>query len=92
MHSTGAESDTYADGTKLLSQCRHMLNTWSSVSEHAHGTSGSANIGKGHIEPTRGEAWRFRDDDPNPYQVEHDELFRAIREGSPYSRPGMPLH
>ncbi len=76
---------TYENGTTLLSQCRHMPNTWSSVSEHAHGTAGSANIGAGRIEPARGEAWRFRDEDPNAYQVEHDDLFRAIREGAPYN-------
>jgi predicted dehydrogenase len=33
---------TYADGTKLMSECRHMQNTWQSVSEHAHGTKGWA--------------------------------------------------
>ncbi len=76
---------TYANGIKLLSQCRHIPNTWNSVSEHAHGTAGTANIGKGRIEPTKGEAWRFRDENPNAYQVEHDELFQAIREDSPYN-------
>ena len=35
---------TYADGTILLSQCRHIKNCWNSVSEHAHGTKGSSNI------------------------------------------------
>ena len=29
---------TYANGSKMLSQCRHIRNTWGSVSEHAHGT------------------------------------------------------
>ena len=34
---------TYADGTKMFSQCRHIANTWSSVSEYAHGTEGESN-------------------------------------------------
>jgi predicted dehydrogenase len=79
---------TYEDGTKLLSQCRHQPNTWSQVNEFAHGTKGDANIGGGRIEPAHGaafERWRFRDEDPNHYQVEHDVLFRAVREGLPHN-------
>ena len=34
---------TYADGTKMFSQCRHMPNTWGNVSEAVHGTKGEAN-------------------------------------------------
>ena len=29
---------TYADGSKLVSQCRHVPQTWNRISEHAHGT------------------------------------------------------
>ena len=32
---------TYADGTKMFSQCRHMANCGTRVSEHAHGTKGT---------------------------------------------------
>ena len=35
---------TYADGTKMFSQCRHMDRADSAVSEHAHGTKGTADI------------------------------------------------
>ena len=34
---------TYADGTKMFSQCRHMPNTWGNVCEAAHGTKGESN-------------------------------------------------
>jgi len=73
---------TYASGTKLFSQCRHIPGTFSSVSEHAHGTEGTANIGDGRIEGFGGWQFRFREDRPNPYQVEHDRLFAAIRENT----------
>ena len=76
---------TYADGTKLLSQCRHIPNCWNQVNEFAHGTRGSSNIGAGRIEAYDGEAWRFEGEDPHHYQVEHDVLFRAIREGTPHN-------
>ncbi|MFT4540342.1 MAG: myo-inositol 2-dehydrogenase/D-chiro-inositol 1-dehydrogenase [Planctomycetota bacterium] len=76
---------TYANGTKMMSQCSHLPGAWSSVSEHAHGTHGSASFSQGRIKSQGGWDWRFREENPNPYQVEHDDLFRAIREGNAYS-------
>ncbi|MAF65557.1 MAG: dehydrogenase [Planctomycetes bacterium] len=76
---------TYADGTKMLSQCRHIRGCHNSVSEHAHGSDGSADIGAGRISGGGGWSWRFRGDDPDHYQVEHDVLFRAIREDRPHN-------
>jgi len=76
---------TYADGSKLISQCRHIPGAWSSVSEHCQGSGGSANIGAGRIEGHGDSSYRFRGDDPNHYQVEHDVLFKAIREGLPHN-------
>jgi myo-inositol 2-dehydrogenase / D-chiro-inositol 1-dehydrogenase len=72
----------YADGTRMFSQCRHIVNCWNSVSEHVHGTKGTADVG-GRIDVAGGERWRFRGDNPNPYQVEHDDLFASIRAGNP---------
>ena len=71
---------TYPGGIKMVSQCRHMPGCWSSVSEHAHGTLGTADVGGGRIEGRDGSSWRFRAENPNPYQVEHDRLFAAIRQ------------
>ncbi len=76
---------TYASGLKMMSQCRHIPGTASSVSEHAHGTRGTADVGAGRIESAGGWKWRFRDEDPNPYQVEHDDLFNAVRTGAAYN-------
>lgn len=77
----------YADGSRLSSQCRHILNCWNSVSEHVVGTKGSCDVGS-HV--IRGaNAWRFRADKGNepkdPYQQEHDDLFDAIRNDRPYN-------
>jgi hypothetical protein len=30
--------------------------------------------------------WRYKGDKPNPYQVEHDVLFAAIRNGNPVNQ------
>ncbi len=72
----------YADGSRVLSQCRHMPDCLNRVSEGFHGTMGTA-PSPGELLTTSGETvYRHRDkDDPNPYQVEHDEFFAAINAG-----------
>ncbi len=72
----------YAAGARVLSQCRHMPNTARRVSEAFHGTNGVAPE-PGRILSARGHVLFEHDDegDPNPYQVEHDELFAAIAAG-----------
>jgi myo-inositol 2-dehydrogenase/D-chiro-inositol 1-dehydrogenase len=73
----------YADGTRMFSQCRHIPGCWNSVSEHAHGTKGTANIGNGFLKSKDGQTWRYSGPSPDPYQVEHDDLFESIRSGNP---------
>jgi len=78
---------TYPDGSKLFSQCRQIDGCFNSVSEHAHGTRGHADTSAGRITSGSSE-WAFDDENPNPYQVEHDDLFRAIREDEAYNEAG----
>lgn len=75
---------TYADGSQLFSQCRHMAGCWNSVSEHVVGTKGKAEVNAGRIESGAG-AWRYAGPKTNPYQVEHDRLFEAIRADKPFN-------
>jgi predicted dehydrogenase len=75
----------YADGSRMYSYCRHMRNTWPSVTEHCQGTKGSADISGATISVIGQEAWKYRGPGGNPYQVEHDDLFAAIRSGTPYN-------
>ncbi len=72
----------YEDGSRVLSQCRHMPDTLNRVSEAFHGTKGTAPK-PGELYTASGETiYKHRGkDDPNPYQVEHDELFAAITAG-----------
>jgi myo-inositol 2-dehydrogenase/D-chiro-inositol 1-dehydrogenase len=69
---------TYADGTKMFSQCRHIPGCWNAVEEHAHGSKGTVNFGGKYIE-VNGEKIATKTKGGNPYQVEHDDLFQAIR-------------
>jgi len=72
----------YADGSRMFSQCRHIPNTWSSVSEHVQGTKGTADISAYSIKGP--DEWRFnKKGKKDPYQVEHDDLFASIRAGNP---------
>jgi predicted dehydrogenase len=77
----------YADGSRVFSQCRRIDDCWSDVSEHAIGTKGTATL-KGPaftIDSTDGKKWKSGGKGKNPYQVEHDDLFAAIRRNEPYN-------
>jgi predicted dehydrogenase len=80
---------TYADGTKMFSQCRQILGCWDNVSEHAAGTNGYADISKGEIHINgQAPAAKAKKKKPaaNSYQTEHDVLFDAIRNDKPYNQ------
>jgi len=75
---------TYEDGTVLNSQCRHIKGCMNRVSETIIGTKGVVDTqGSGSIADLKGNVqYKHRGkEDPNPYQVEHDELFASIRKG-----------
>lgn len=71
----------------MNSQCRHQKGTWRRVAEEIHGTDGILYLGDGRITDLKGETkWQYRkprSGDPNPYQVEHDQLHQHIREDKP---------
>lgn len=74
---------TYASGAVISSQCRHQPNCMNRVDEVFQGTKGSIELGKAVITDLEGNETytypRRSDQDPNPYQVEHDRLFASIR-------------
>jgi myo-inositol 2-dehydrogenase / D-chiro-inositol 1-dehydrogenase len=61
---------TFADGTKMFSQCRQMAGVMTNVSEAVHGTKG--------VWTSQDE----RDTGTNPYVQEHIDLIAAIRSGT----------
>ena len=72
----------YADGAKMYSQCRHWKGTASMVTESFQGTNGSAPKPGVILTSSGYPILKYNDkNDPNPYQVEHDELFEAIAKG-----------
>ncbi len=84
----------FPDGTRLFAQGRHMAGCWSFFGDIIHGSSGSAVLGEGIKDPQIFKAheqtdanlvWRYEHPKLNPYQVEHDLLFDAIRNDRPYN-------
>ena len=72
----------YEDGSRMFSQCRHIKGCMNRVSEAFQGTNGYAPKPGVLKTPSGFTIWEHDDsDDPNPYQVEHDELFAAIAAG-----------
>ncbi len=75
---------TYADGAVISSQCRHQPGTMYRVQEMFQGTKGSLVTGGKATIKTHDSSTIYKHNDmsdPNPYQVEHDRLFAAIRNG-----------
>ncbi|MBN1908882.1 MAG: Gfo/Idh/MocA family oxidoreductase [Pirellulales bacterium] len=73
---------TYADGTKMFSQCRHIPGCDNPVKEYAHGALGHADC-SGRI--AAASKWRFRGKYRRSYDQEHLDLIAAIRNGTPYN-------
>jgi predicted dehydrogenase len=73
---------TYADGSTMLSQCRHIDNTWGHVAEYAHGTQGNCNIESATIKGRNGDVlWTYGRGGGGGHQQEHHDLFEVIRKG-----------
>ncbi|MBN2474090.1 MAG: Gfo/Idh/MocA family oxidoreductase [Pirellulales bacterium] len=73
---------TYADGTRMYSQCRHMSGCWGPVSEAAHGSEGTSNC-NGRIDGKN--EWSFRGRSPGGHQQEQTDLLAALRAGERYN-------
>ena len=82
---------TYADGSRMYSQCRHIRNTWNQVAEYVYGTAGSGSVGDSGVAAASqlsgrdGQViWTNTERAPKgPHQWEHDIHVKAIREDTP---------
>lgn len=85
---------TFADGTRMLAQGRHMTNCWDFFGDQIQGTKGCAVLGegqpkprifKGHTPASENLVWSYKGPEWDHYQYEHDLLFDAIRNDKPYN-------
>ncbi|MGI9517663.1 MAG: Gfo/Idh/MocA family protein [Pirellulaceae bacterium] len=72
----------WANGIKAFSHCRQMSGCWSENECHVFGTDGTAHILDNRIE-TADDSWRYRGPSRSMYDVEHDFLFKSIRDNDP---------
>jgi predicted dehydrogenase len=88
---------TYPDGTKLFYYGRNITGCHDEFSSCAHATKGSAIIStsahtpgkvrtfKGQTFASQDQLWAFPQPEPNPYQMEWEDLVEAIRDDVPYN-------
>ncbi|MFP6575074.1 MAG: Gfo/Idh/MocA family oxidoreductase, partial [Pirellulaceae bacterium] len=88
---------TFGDGTKLLVTGRTIPGCHQEFASYAHGTKGSAVISSrahtpakpriysGHNFSKQDLTWAFPGPEPNPYQVEWNDLIAAIRNDEAYN-------
>jgi myo-inositol 2-dehydrogenase / D-chiro-inositol 1-dehydrogenase len=86
----------FADGTRMFAQGRHVNKCYDIFSDFAHGTKGSAvimenlaransRLYRNHVMTRENETWRYDGPLADPYQIEMDKLFEAIRQDKPYN-------
>jgi len=87
---------TYPDGTKLFYYGRNMTGCHGEFASYAHGTKGSAIISTASHHPGRVRIFKGQDfasanrvwgppNEPDPYQMEWNDLIEAIRQDKPYN-------
>lgn len=76
----------YADGARLISNCRQQRGCQNNLSAEVVGTQGTASFRErrgGLSLVSDAEKWVYDGPENDIYQTEHDELFASIRSGKP---------
>ncbi len=77
----------YPGNVIINSMCEHLPGTWPSVSERFVGTQGVLLLSPNSstlLDHDGKVVWRYKGDgDPDPYQVEHQEFYEAIKANKP---------
>ncbi len=74
----------YADGRRVTSQCRQIEGCDNRVEEVIHGSDGFAVLSSGRAQIHGKNAWKFKGEQPNPYETEHKDLVASITKTGPY--------
>ncbi|MBL9205150.1 MAG: Gfo/Idh/MocA family oxidoreductase [Opitutaceae bacterium] len=74
----------YASGARAQLSCRQHDGAYNEVTDYVMGTKGVFSNGRMATQGISGETnWKYTGPNKDMYQVEHDELFAAIRSGRP---------
>jgi predicted dehydrogenase len=84
----------YANGARLYSQCRQQTDCKGDICNYVFGTKGNGIVSERgmSLTPRDGQKWQYTNKHKNMYQVEHDELFAAIRAGKPINNGEYMCH
>jgi myo-inositol 2-dehydrogenase/D-chiro-inositol 1-dehydrogenase len=77
----------YPSGARLFGECDRRPGCWASVTNHVVGSEGRADFFDGReVYSISGKRpWQMKTErGENPYQIEHDDFFEAIRKDLPY--------
>lgn len=73
---------TWANGVKAFARARHWPNCENEVEDYIFGTKGRVDVMAHTITDLKGNViWKYDGPDGDMYQIEHNELFAAIRAG-----------
>lgn len=88
---------TYADGSTFFMNGRTMVGAYDNFSSYVHGTKGMGIVSMtshtpGKVRTFKGQSmtnenliWKFPQPEPNPYDLEWEDLVTAIRNNLPYN-------
>jgi predicted dehydrogenase len=87
---------SFADGAKMYLEGRSMPGCAQEFASYCHGTNGSAVISHSGHAPSKSRiypaqdmkatpTWKCPDHEPDPYQLEWDDLLEAIKKDKPYN-------
>ncbi len=71
----------YPSGLKVFAYTRQMTGCYNQVNDFVYGTAGTAAVLDNQIQGK--DQWKYSGPKPSMYDVEHKELFAAIRAGTP---------
>jgi predicted dehydrogenase len=80
----------YPNGVRVFGLCRNHLGCRDELSDVVFGAKGRASLLTGRIEGQTN--WEYDGPKPNPYDVEHQELFAAIRAGKVINNGDYMVH
>ncbi len=79
----------YDDGKRVYFTCRQQHNCAMHTDERVLGTNGQAEVLRHRLYDAAGKpSWRYKGEKPSMYRVEHEHLFKSIREGNPINDGG----
>jgi predicted dehydrogenase len=71
----------YPENVRGYHHCRHWPNTSNHVKDYVLGTKGTCDVFGNRVSGE--QRWRYRGENNDMYQTEHDEMYAALRSGQP---------